>query len=201
MSMPSKPPAPSRNSAADEPDKPTVGAPHLSRPELAQRLTECLALKSLPRAGWIRVGVEAPETVASHAWGVAWLVLALCPPHVDRGRALAMAVLHDLAEVRIGDITPHDGVDPADKRAREVAALDSLVAGLGHAQELSGLWIDFETGASPEGRFVQACDKLDMALQAQHYARVHGIDPREFVEATMAVLEDEALRALLGEKG
>ncbi|MCB9755489.1 MAG: HD domain-containing protein [Myxococcales bacterium] len=81
-------------------------------------LLEALTLKELARAGWERIAVERPESVAAHSWGVAWLVLALCPAALDRGRALAIAVVHDLAEVRVGDLTPHDAVAPADKRAR-----------------------------------------------------------------------------------
>ena len=77
---------------------------------LRDRLSAALALKALPRAGWVRAGVRHPESVAAHSWGVAWLVLVLCPPALDRGRALAIAVAHDLPEVTVGDITPHDGV-------------------------------------------------------------------------------------------
>ena len=99
-------------------------------------LLEALALKALPRAGWLHAGVEQPESVAAHSWGVAWLVLALCPEGVDLGRALAIAVVHDLAEVRVGDITPRDGVAPDEKAAREQAALRALVAPLAAAAEL-----------------------------------------------------------------
>jgi putative hydrolase of HD superfamily len=160
--------------------------------ELHARLCEAYRLKRLPRAGWLRVGVEAPESVAAHSWGVAYLVLLLCPPDVDRGRALALAVLHDVGEARVGDITPHDGVDRAEKRRAEEAALVSLVD-----PALVALWREYEDGSSPEGRFVKACDKLDMALQAQLYA-TEGKDTREFITSALAALDDELLRALAG---
>ncbi|HMV69905.1 MAG TPA: HD domain-containing protein, partial [Myxococcota bacterium] len=99
-------------------------------PAALEALVACLDLKALPRAGWVRRGVEAPESVAAHSWGVAWLVLALAPPEIDRGRALTYAVLHDLAEVRTGDITPHDGVPPAIKAAAEARAIDDLLVSL-----------------------------------------------------------------------
>ena len=38
---------------------------------LRERLAEALLLKEVPRAGWARVGVPRPESVA-HSWGVAW---------------------------------------------------------------------------------------------------------------------------------
>lgn len=160
-------------------------------------LLETLALKDLPRAGWLRVGVERPESVAAHSWGVAWLVLALCPPGLDRGRALAIAVVHDLAEVRVGDITPHDGIDRAEKARREAAAFDALVAALPGAADLQGLRAEYEATSSPEGRFVKACDKLDMALQAAVYAD-GGAPTAEFVESALSKLTDPELRTLAG---
>lgn len=161
---------------------------------LRDLLLETLALKALPRAGWVRVGVRDPESVAAHAWGVAWLVLALCPPHVDRGRALAIAVVHDLAEVRVGDLTPHDPVTPAEKRHREEAAFRDLTGGRADLQELLGEYLEAST---PEGRFVRACDKLDMALQAAWYEARQPLDLREFVESALQRLDDPALRALV----
>lgn len=164
--------------------------------EVRARLEEVLALKALPRAGWLRVGVAAPESVAAHSWGVAWLVLALCPPGLDRGRALAIAVLHDLAEVRVGDITPHDGVPKAEKRRLEETAFADLVAPLPGRDDLYALWREYEEASTPEGRFVKACDKLDLALQAAAYSAA-GAHTGELLASALAALDDEGLRRLL----
>lgn len=165
---------------------------------LRARLIECVALKALPRAGWVRAGVAAPESVAAHSWGVAWLVLALCPPGLDRGRALAIALLHDLAEVRVGDLTPHDPVAPAEKARREDAAFRALVAPFADHAEFEALYREYADQSSPEGRFVKACDKVDMALQAQAYQAAGDHDLREFIDSALAKLSDPTLRALCG---
>lgn len=169
--------------------------------ELQALLQEALALKALPRAGWVRVGVREPESVAAHSWGVAWLVLALCPEELDRGRALAIATLHDLAEVRVGDLTPHDGVSPESKEAAEEEALEGMLRGLPHRAELRELAREYREGASPEGRFVRACDKLDMALQAAWYEARQPLDLGEFVASALARLEDPLLRRLAAGPG
>ena len=78
--------------------------------DIREILLETLELKDLKRSGWVRNGVSNCETVASHTWGVSWLVVALCPENIDLKRALVMTILHDIAEIRIGDITPDDGV-------------------------------------------------------------------------------------------
>jgi len=168
----------------------------VSRDAVRARLLEALQLKEVTRAGWLRVGVAEPESVAAHSWGVAWLVLALCPEGVDRGRALAIAVLHDLGEARIGDITPHDGVSAEDKRRRERDAVQGMVGSLVHGPELVALWREYEEASTPEGRFVKACDKLDMALQAHRYRERDDVDTRQFVDSALRALDDEALAAL-----
>lgn len=172
-------------------------APRTPKPSLRSKLLHALELKELPRAGWLRVGVPQPESVAAHSWGVAWLVLALCPAGVDRERALAMAVLHDLPEVLAGDVTPHDGVSDEDKRGAEQTALEALTAPFAHRDELRELWLEFETQSTPEGRFVRACDKLDMALQAARYQARDGIDTQEFVDSALTVLGESELAALV----
>jgi putative hydrolase of HD superfamily len=147
----------------------------------------------------VRAGVRAPESVAAHSWGVSFLVLVLCPPDLDRGRALAIATLHDLAEVRAGDITPHDGVPPEEKTRREAEAMRALIADLPGGDDLYTLWREYEDASSPEGRLVKALDKLDMALQAAAYAARDGLDPGEFVDSALDRLTDPLLRALAGD--
>jgi putative hydrolase of HD superfamily len=67
-------------------------------------------LKRLPRTGWIKpVGGLTPrvESVAEHSFRVG--VLALLLPSLD-AEAVAMGLLHDLAETIVGDITPAQNV-------------------------------------------------------------------------------------------
>jgi len=169
------------------------------RTKIRRALLEGLGLKKVQRAGWRRVGLTGVESVAAHSWGVAWLVLALCPSALDRGRALAIAVIHDLAEVQVGDITPHDGISKSEKQARETHALQRMLRGLPHASHLEDLWLDYEEGRSAEARLVRACDKLDMALQAQLYAHEQGVDTGEFIASALAALTDSELRVLVEE--
>lgn len=155
-------------------------------------LLEALKLKSLPRTGWVRRGVPSPESVASHSWGVSWLVLALAPPELDRARALAYAAVHDLAEVRVGDLTPADGVAPEDKSAREGAAVRALSEALSDPS-LARLWEDYEHQTDREARFVRELDRLDMALQALAYHEAGAAGMHEFLDSAEAVVRDPVL--------
>lgn len=149
-------------------------------------------LKATDRAGWQRVGVPSPESVAAHSWGMALLALAVCPPHLDRERVLALCILHDIAEAIIGDITPHDGVSRDEKRSRERSAAARL---LGAHAELWGLWEDYEQQRSDEAKLVKQLDRLDMGLQAKLYAAV--ADTTEFTQSALRAIDDPDLRALL----
>ena len=155
-------------------------------------LVEVLALKALDRAGWLRAGVDRPESVAAHSWGVAWLALVLCPDDLDRERVLAYAIVHDLPEVRVGDITPADGVPAGEKAAREHAAMRELGRDLPHVRDL---WEAYERQADPEARFVRQLDRLDMALQAVAYS---GAAPTvEFFDSAERFVDDPRLVPLM----
>ena len=162
---------------------------------LYERLVETTALKALPRTGWLRRGVERPESVSAHSWGVAWLVVVLLPPELNRELALTFATIHDVAEVRVGDITPHDGISPADKAALEEDAMRALSDTL--PPHVFQAWLQYERQDTPEARFVRQLDRLDMALQAVAYARTGASGMREFAESAARVIEHPALLPLL----
>ena len=155
---------------------------------------DALGLKHLPRAGWIRAGIDAPESVGAHSWGVAWLVMNLCPEGLDTERALKLALVHDLPEVIVGDITPHDGITKATKRSMEQVAAETLFSG---RPDLETLWQEYEAGETAESKFVKECDALDMALQAVRYHRDTGVDTDEFVASARLKLHTPALLELL----
>ena len=79
-------------------------------------------MKHLDRAGWLRVGIENPESVAAHSWGLALLCLRLAPKELDLQRVLSIALVHDLPEVIAGDITPHDNISKKHKQKLELQA-------------------------------------------------------------------------------
>ena len=155
-----------------------------------EALLTAYSLKATARAGWLRAGLEAPESVAAHSWGVSLLVLALLPPDLNRERALCYATLHDLAESIVGDITPHDGVSPSNKAHMEALAIAQL-GDAGLPQHLATLWNQYEAQADEEARFVRQLDRLDMALQAVCYHE-HA-DTTEFVVSAEAVVTHSSL--------
>jgi putative hydrolase of HD superfamily len=160
-------------------------------------------LKTLKRAGWGRCGMEQCESVADHTFGVALLALCLLPKNpvhgIDRDHCVAMALAHDLAESIVGDITPHDAVEPAEKHRREEAAMRELAANLGDDEVLK-LWQEFEQGQTEEAKCVRDLDVIEMAHQARVYERSGKLKPAEaarFVDSARTRVQTQMGRKLL----
>ncbi len=132
-----------------------------------------MALKQLPRTGWVRSGVDNPESVAAHSWGMSILAMHLCPEELDKMRVIEMCLVHDLPEIEVGDLTPHD--DLTNKFEDETSAMEKL------APQWLELFLEYEQQDTPESRFVKYLDKLDMAVMARFYEEQQGLDLSEFI--------------------
>jgi putative hydrolase of HD superfamily len=161
-------------------------------------------LKQLYRQGWLRVGVPAErcESVAEHSLGVALLSLFIVDgwfPEVDASKVVRLALLHDVGEARVGDITPHDGVGAEEKHARERQAVRELLGRLPRGAEYVALWEEYEHGTSFEAKLVRQVDRLEMALQACVYEHQGMGDLSQFFASAGKVMETPQLQAVLAE--
>ena len=156
---------------------------------MRDRLLDYLALKQLPRTGWVRSNVENPESVAAHSWGMAILALRLAPNDIDLTKVLSMCLVHDLPEVIVGDLTPND--DTTNKAELEHDAMKRL------APRWLALFEEYEAGETKEASFVKQIDKLDMGLQAILYQNEQGLDLSEFLISAKAKISDADLCQIL----
>ncbi len=152
-------------------------------------LLEIQRLKRLERTGWTLRGLPpGTESVAAHSYGVIVAAMLLADEisargvEIDTGRLLRLAVMHDWAEARLGDM-PRTGGEyfgAAARRKAERAAFDDIVKGLGRKIEAdySALHEDYEHRASLEARLVKAADIIDLLVQALAFERagVRGLD-------------------------
>lgn len=138
---------------------------------LLDLLLELQTLDRVPRSGYSLRGIPEPESVSEHSFHLAVLVWALTfeTPEVDGARAVEIALVHDLAEVRTGDLpaTAARYLPAGAKAAAEEAAARELLAPLG--DQALELFAEYQAGESPEARFVAACDKLQVLIKAEVY--------------------------------
>lgn len=146
-------------------------------------LLRSMELNEVLRAGWVDRGVEDPQDVAGHSWGVSFLTMLYAgeAEDVDPEKALQMAVIHDLPESEVGDTIEGNGrsVERSRQFREERRALEKIVDGSTFGERLIELWTDFENRASKEAVFVRDMDKIDMCLQALRYSTSERYDPAE----------------------
>lgn len=134
---------------------------------------EMQMLDRIPRAGYVLRGVAEPESVTEHSWHVLFLVWTLGAriDGIDVGRAVEIALVHDIAELRIGDLprTSSHYFPEGAKKTAEAAAMADILAPL--PPRALALYDEYQQGTSPEARLVKACDKLQLMLKVAVYER------------------------------
>lgn len=141
-------------------------------------------IKQEHRIGWARKSAcddrilnEHPnETVASHQWGVAKLIMVLSKeprfrkefPNFDTTSAYEMALIHDVPELKTGDITPVDGISAAEKHKAESEAMKEILSTFPNyiSEHLREVYERYENRTCAESKFVKDCDKLDFIINA-----------------------------------
>jgi 5'-deoxynucleotidase YfbR-like HD superfamily hydrolase len=168
----------------------------MNNQEIATHL-EVIRLKRLRRAGWLRCDVHQPESVAGHSWGISWLVLNLLPKELNLSQALAYAALHDLPEVRTGDLMPHEVSSIHEKHENEREAMRAICANLSRGSALLSIWEQYERQSDPESKFVRQLDRLDMAIQATAYHQQGERDMMAFVDSAESDINDASLLQII----
>jgi putative hydrolase of HD superfamily len=154
-------------------------------------LIELQRLKSVDRAGWPLRGLPAgTESVAAHSFGVAATAMLLADNLIARGveldveRMLRMALMHDWAEARIGDMprtaTQYFGTEA--RRKAESNAFADIVASVENSETYAKLFDDYERRASVEAKLVKAADIIDLLIQVLALERAGSTGLDEFWE-------------------
>lgn len=124
-------------------------------------------LKTVTRTAWTSEGKR--ESTAEHSWRLSLFALSLRPwfPQLDLGRALGIAIVHDLGEAIHGDISAvlQEGVPAkAEQERRDLVQLLEPAPVPVRTLVLE-LWDEYNNASTPESRFVKAVDKLETILQ------------------------------------
>jgi len=159
-------------------------------------------LKAEMRRGWVKkLGMARPESVADHSYRTALITMLFSDSlGLDTGKALRLALIHDLPEAIVGDAMPEERSGKR-KIKVETKAMQELLSELSQEQRALYLeaWEEFIDGKTPEARLVRQADKLEMAIQAWEYANERG-DPslaKEFWSSARGQVEDARLLEIL----
>ncbi len=129
-------------------------------------------LEALPRTGWKVCGVERPESIAAHSYGVTLIAMWLAD-HVDveldTERVLRIALVHDLAEAMLTDL-PRPVKEmlgaSAWRDAEDQATAKLFASGLDSWRRAHDEYREADT---TEAQLVKAADRIQMLVKALQY--------------------------------
>lgn len=104
-------------------------------------------------------------------------------PRLDLAKCTKMCLIHDMAELLVGDITPVDGVPKPEKSRRETETMDFLtknllrnVAGGTTGEDIRAIWQEYEDSQTLDSHFVHDVDKMELLLQMVEYEKRAFVD-------------------------
>ncbi|MCU4138700.1 MAG: 5'-deoxynucleotidase YfbR and related HD superfamily hydrolases [Thermodesulfobacteria bacterium] len=130
----------------------------------AKLLFESALLKRIQRTGYAYLGTGG-ENVASHSFGVifcAWILSEICEKNLDKEKIFKMALIHDLAETRIGDF---NAVNKIYNKADERKALEDAFSQTPIKEEVLFLWEEYRNLKNLEAKLVHDADIIDLIIQ------------------------------------
>ncbi len=169
--------------------------------EIAKFLYEVGQLKRVKRSGWWIAGIKDPESVAEHSFRTA--VVAYLLAHLegaDTGKAVLMALFHDLPEARTNDA--HRIVRRyADWRDVDKKAMGEQNKRLPEeaAKEVVSFFEEFEKGDSPEAKLARDADLLECLVQAREYQAIGYHDVADWILNARAALTTESAKKIAAE--
>lgn len=150
--------------------------------------------------------VKDCESISGHMYRMSMMTFLLEKnpesEDLDRIKCMEIALVHDLAEALVGDITPYCGISREEKRARELTAMKDI-AKLIHpgSDKLMELFYEYEKGETAEARFVKDLDRLDMMMQAFEYEKRDESPKRlqEFFDSTEGKFQHPFIKKIVSE--
>lgn len=124
--------------------------------ELVKFVHEVGTLKLIPRSGWLKIGIDSPESVAEHSFRTAIIAFLLAKKSGEELevclRSAFLGLIHDLHESRTMDLHAI---------AKNYVKIDAV--------KLENETMKFEVDPTGIDGYVEDADKLELAFQAVEY--------------------------------
>ena len=136
-------------------------------------------LKVQKRTGWLDYSMTECESIADHMYRMSIISMLISNPKVNRDRCVRIALVHDMAEALVGDITPVNPIGKDEKHRREEATMryicDEIVRPISAsgAAEMLADFLEYESIGSLEARYVKDIDKYELLVQCFEYEKAH----------------------------
>ena len=133
----------------------------------------CNKLKNIIRTGWKnwKVKKRRIESVAEHIYGTQMLAIAIYSEYkynINIKKVIMMLALHELEEIKIGDITPFQ-ITQKEKKKLGKKAVEDIVKNLNIKENIENIIDEFDERKTKEALFAHHIDKLEADLQCKLY--------------------------------
>jgi putative hydrolase of HD superfamily len=141
------------------------------------------SLQDLKRTGWVKKGVENPESVKEHTEALIKLANEFAPLLTENeiDGLIDMLEIHDWPEAIHGDEVILE-LNPDDQKALKEAkfenerkALAKICNDISGGEAIMALWLRFETSNDPAAQFGRQLDKYQAVEKALEYEQTQGI--------------------------
>ena len=158
-------------------------------------------LKLEKRTGWHKCGIpfDKSESIADHMYRMAIMVCMIQDDEIDKFKAIKMALVHDMAEALVGDITPSCGISDEKKKQLETEAMQTIretLAGNPFGVEAEALWHEYAADVTKESQFVKDIDKTELYVQVVEYENVYGINFQSWLSRSRPKIRHLGLQAI-----
>jgi putative hydrolases of HD superfamily len=118
---------------------------------------------------WRRFLHEDFANLAEHHFRVFWIAMMIASHEkkVDTGKIAKMALIHDIAESRTGDV---DYLSRQYVERNETLGIQDMLSGTALQKEFYELWEEYEERTSLEAKIVKDADNLDVDFELAEQA-------------------------------
>lgn len=122
-------------------------------------LYEMGSIRLIPRV-WRRFFAPGMANLTEHHFRVSWIAMVIASHEgpCDTGKIAKLALVHDIAESRTGDV---DHVSRLYTERNEELGIKDMLGGTGIEKEFLELWEEYELRESIESKIVKDADNLD----------------------------------------
>lgn len=160
------------------------------------------ALKKIKHNGWYLTGVKDPDSIAEHALLAAQIgyVLAVMEGNANPEKVACILMIHDNAEIRIGDQHKVAARYYSNKEA-EHRAFDEQLDNLGDIikKKWHGYFLEYEDRNTPEGIIAKDADWLEMAFFAKELFDTGYKGAWEWIKNVERAVETKSAKKLIDE--
>ena len=162
--------------------------------EIVNLLFQARLLKSIPRSGYHFLGAGS-ESIAEHTFMTAFIafVMSQMDEKVDAQRLVYMALVHDLAETRTGDLnTVHKTYVTADEKK----AISDSIQNLTFGRLIENLVQEFNKGKTLEAKLARDADQLAFIFDLKALSDIGYESPKKWIQPVIERLQTDIAKSL-----